>query len=61
MVRIYAVVWATAKYGSLNSATDWLVIRYYLNLSGYKFMEYNNWMNIPGITALRLAMRFCME
>jgi hypothetical protein len=44
MIHVHAVVWATAKYGSLNSATDWLVIRYYLNLNGYKFMNYNNWI-----------------
>ena len=37
------VVWATTGHGSINSATNWMVIHIYLNPSGCKFANYGNW------------------
>ena len=40
---------ATATYGSINSAADWLVKLFYLVLSGWKFTNYNDWAKFRGI------------
>ncbi len=43
MINVHAVVWATVRHGSLNSATNWRVINQYLNPSGLIFTNYYNW------------------
>jgi hypothetical protein len=60
-IHIHAEVWATAKYGSVNSATNWLVIHYYPDLTGYKFMNFGNWIISWEFPTLWLAMHDCME
>ena len=35
---------ATARFGSTNLANNWIVIHYYPDLTGYKFMNYGNWI-----------------
>ena len=60
-IHVHAEVWAPADYGSINSAADSLVIHYYSDLSGYKFMNYGNWIKSREFPTLWLAMLGCME